>query len=194
MGIASFEIDGNAVREASKRTRIPYPTLSRIRKWALSHAQENSLPLDDASNWKICGPFINEGDRICSHITSTRENRDQPSSQHIGELNLDVFAPTVKQMMYKRGYAWRSHGWKTGLLAIHEEKIEKLLPSSTNQKFDYQRRAVFTDEVSVKKADRRMKDKAWRLAEEEYDEAHRKNGANRRICGRWASFGQGTAT
>lgn len=59
MGIASFEIDGKAVREASKKTRIPYPTLSRIRKRAVSHAQENSLPLDDASNWKICGPFIN---------------------------------------------------------------------------------------------------------------------------------------
>lgn len=44
-GTALIEIDGNSVREASEKTEIHFPTLSQIRKPAVSQGAREQSPI-----------------------------------------------------------------------------------------------------------------------------------------------------
>ena len=69
--------------------------------------------------------------------------------------------------MYDRGYGRRCHGWKTRLQPIYMKNKKAF--AIKYKEFDF-KRAVFTDEVRIRKAERKMKDKTWRLIGEEFEE------------------------
>ena len=69
--------------------------------------------------------------------------------------------------MYDRGYVRNGHGWKTCLNAEH--KISGKAFSFKYQAFDFKRRAIFIDEVSIKKAEHKLRSKTLRLSNEAYD-------------------------
>lgn len=196
IGTALIEIDGNSVRQAAQKTGIPHNTLSRIRKRAVQHADENDLPLDDPSNYEDAPRAgrtpvltVEEGDNVCSYVTASRENREKSATELINEMGLKISESTLKQVMYDRGYARNAHGWKTRLEPSHRAARKTFGIKYRN--FDFRKRGIFTDEVSIKKAEHKFNKKTWRLRGEEYssDVIEKKHPFDEFSDGMmWASF------
>lgn len=199
VGTCLVEIAHNSVTSAAKEVGIPASTLSKIRKKAVTHAKENDLPLTDPSNYEDnprSGRSVvlstSKADQLSSYVVSTQENRDKLAEQHIRELDLNIPTSTFKQIMYDRGYGRRLHGWKTNLEPSHKKK--RLEYAHRRRQFDWKRRIISTDEASVKKAERNMKSRSWRLPGEKFekDVIEKKGTSDEYVDGMmWGSFAWG---
>lgn len=173
LGTTLCEIDGNSVRKAARIVKISYNRLSEIRNKAVEAAKENDRPLDADENYENDpehhrGPrhfyTQQEGDKICERIVSSPENRRKTSAQLRNDLELSCSISCLNQLMYNRGYSRKLSGWKPRLSKQQRDARRRFAKKYGEYNW---RKAIFLDEVSIRKAEHR-RERTWQAKKETF--------------------------
>ena len=106
----------------------------------------------------------------------------------IVKLELDISESLLFQVMFDRGYSRKKHGWKP-ILSTPVKNYRKEFASEYVD-FDWKRRAVTTDELSMCMGEIQSKLRSWQKEGEKYDKDVVEGKSDGYSCGQmWGAIG-----